>query len=333
MVFSAWQPRYAAYRIATFPVRVDDDGKVPSIRGWQVIGLPGSAKLAQTKDADAFGFCPGSRSNLTILDIDTSNERVLADAVAQYGSTPIIVRSGSGNYQAWYRWDGEKRRIRPVADKPIDVLGGGFVVAPPSRDIKSNYEFIEGSLDDLNRLPRLRNLPPSNKLETHWPAPLPKERIEKGTRNKNLWEHCMREAHHCDDFDALLDVALTANANFLPPLTEDEVAKVAKSAWSYTERGENRFGRPGVFFDTEEANHLITSDPDLYLLLSFLRANNQPSSTFMVANGLAPKLRWTRKRLSAVRKRLERTHIKMVRRPSTASGPARYRWRSKGGQN
>ncbi len=333
MVFRAWQPRYAAYRIATFPVRVDDDGKVPAIRGWQRIGLPGSAKLAKTKDADAFGFCPGSRSRLTILDVDTSNECVLTDALARHGSTPIIVRSSSGNYQAWYRWEGEKRLIRPDPDKPIDILGSGFVVAPPSRGIKSNYEFIEGDLDDLDRLPSLRNLPPGNKRETHSPTPTQKERIEKGTRNDNLWRHLMRTAHYCDDFDALLDVAHTANADFLPPLPEDEVMKVAKSAWGYTERGENRFGRPGVFFEVEEANRLITWDQDLFVLLSFLRANNGPSSTFMVANGLTDRLGWTRKRLSAVRKRLVGTHIKMVRPPSAVNGPALYRWRSKGGQN
>src|SRR5262249_50062481 len=140
-------------------------------------------------------------------------------------------------------------------------------------------------------------------------------------------------AHYCDDFDALLDVAHTANADFLPPLTEDEVLKVAKSAWDYTQRGENRFGRPGVFFDAEEANRLITSDADLFLLLAFLRANNGPESTFWVANGLAKRFGWGSKRLAATRRRLETTHIRMVRRPSTASGPALYRWRSKGGQN
>jgi len=333
MVFSAWQPRYAAYRIATFPVRVDAGGKVPAIRGWRQIGLPGSAKLARTKDADAFGFCPGKHSRLTILDVDTGNERVLADALARHGSTPIIVRSGSGNYQAWYRWDGEERLIRPDPEKPIDILGSGFVVAPPSRGIKSNYEFIEGGLDDLDRLPRLRDLPPSNKRETHSPAPLQKERIEKGARNEHLWRHCMRAAHYCDDYDALLDVAHTANADFLPPLTDDEVVKVAKSAWGYAERGDNWFGRHGVFFSTEEANRLIASDQDLFILLAFLRANNGPASTFWVANGLAKKFGWGLKRFAATRRRLETTHIRMVRRPSTASGPAQYCWRAKGGQN
>ena len=45
MPFRDWQPRYAAHGIATFPVRVGHDGKVPAIRGWQRVGLPGSAKL------------------------------------------------------------------------------------------------------------------------------------------------------------------------------------------------------------------------------------------------------------------------------------------------
>ena len=159
MPFRDWQPRYAAHGIATFPVRVGDDGKVPAIRGWQRVGLPGSATLAQRfADADAFGFCAGQRSGLTILDVDTNDERTLVDALDHHGHTQIIVRSGSGNYQAWYRWNGEKRQIRPKSEKPIDILGGGFVVAPPSRGINSNYQFIQGSLDNLDRLPVLRGI-------------------------------------------------------------------------------------------------------------------------------------------------------------------------------
>jgi hypothetical protein len=65
------------------------------------------------------------------------------------------------------------------------------------------------------------------------------ERIREGGRNTNLWEHCMRAAHHCDNFNAFLDVACTQNTKFLTPLADDEVVKVAKSAWGYTERDEN----------------------------------------------------------------------------------------------
>jgi hypothetical protein len=139
----------------------------------------------------------------------------------------------------------------------------------------------------------------------------------------------MRAAHRCDDFEALLDVARTRNDEFLPSLPDGEVVKIANSAWGYTERGENRFGRHGVFFDTEEANHLIASDQDALLLLVLLRVNNLPGKTFSAANGLAKILRWSRKRFAATRKRLEETHIEMVQKPSTFTGPALYRWRSR----
>jgi hypothetical protein len=279
MPFREWQPLYAAHGIATFPVRVEDDGKVPAIRGWQRVGLQGSATLAQQfADADAFGFCPGQRSGLTILDVDTNDERALADALDRHGHTPIIIRSGSGNYQAWYRWHGEKRQIRPDPEKPIDILGSGFVVAPPSRGINSNYQFIQGGLEDLDRLPVLRGIEIAPSPRS--PASMADEAVTEG-RNNTLWRHCMRSARHCDDLDSLLDVARTRNQDFSPPLPDAEVVKIANSAWNHTQRGDNWFGRPGVFFDAQEAINLIRSDPDAFLLLSFLRANNAPTRTFM----------------------------------------------------
>jgi hypothetical protein len=327
--FRDWQPRYADHRIATFPVRVSSDGKVPAIRGWQSVGLPGSSKLAQKfAGADAFGFCPGRRSGLTILDIDTPDEMVLADALDRHGSTPVIVRSGSGNYQAWYRNNGEKRRIRrDDHNQPIDILGSGFVVAPPSRGIGADYQFIRGGLDDLDCLPIMRNIeiaPPPLSPD----LPLVKTFAE-GKRNEALFEHCMRSGHSCDDLERLLDVARTRNAEYLPPLPETEVLKIAKSAWGYTERGENRIGQTGVWFPASEANSLIAADQDAFILLIYLKANNGPNSAFIAANGLAETFGWTRKRLARARKRLEGTYLRMVKSPNTSTGPALYRWRSR----
>ena len=322
-LFAEWQPRYAEHGIATFPVRE----KRPAVRGYLKLGSATSARLAEKfSDAEAIGFALGKRSKITVLDVDTPDERVLADALDQHGQTPVIVRSGSGNFHAWYRWNREPRKIRSFAEKPVDILGGGFVVAPPSRGTKSNYQFIEGSLDDLDSLPILRDVeiatPPRS------PASTPFEVVTEGRRNRMLWEHCMRSARFCDDFDALLDVARTHNQAFVPSLSDDEVSKVARSAWSYTQRGENRFGRPGVFFDAEEANRLIASDQDAFILVAFLRLNNGPESAFMVANKLADKFGWTRKRLAHARRRLEETDIQMVIAPSTYTGPAKYRWRA-----
>jgi hypothetical protein len=326
--FAEWQPHYAEYGIPTFPVRE----KRPAVRGYLKIGSVASARLAEKfPDADAIGFALGTRSNITVLDVDTPNERILADALDYHGRTPIIVRSGSGNHQCWYRWNGEPRRIRPFEEKPIDLLGGGFVVAPPSRGTKSNYQFIEGGLDDLDCLPVLRGIeiatPPLS------PASIPDEDVTEGHRNASLWRHCMQSAHYCDDFDAVFDVALTRNAEFLPPLPDSEVVKVATSAWKYTERGENRMGCPGVWFPASEATRLIRNDPDAFLLLSYLRANNAPTRTFMIANGLERNLPLTRKRLAAARQRLTGPYVRLVKRPSRQGGAALYRWKSKGGQN
>jgi hypothetical protein len=271
-----WQPLYAAHGIATFPVVVGPGGKKPLVSNYARFGLRASTEISQKfPHATAIGFMAGKHSRLTVLDVDSPDERVLAAALDQHGRTPIVVRTGSGNRQAWYRHNGEERLIRPEPDRPIDILGGGFVVAPPSHGTKSNYQFIEGGLDDLDRLPVLNGLPQGIRREDPATSAAIAPSITEG-RNDALFKHCMRNAHRCDDFHALLDVARTCNDEFCPPLEDDEVAKVATSAWGYTERGDNRFGRPGVFFDARQADELIRNDPDLYLLLSFLRANNRP---------------------------------------------------------
>src|SRR5262249_12013895 len=108
-IFSKWQPHYAEKRIATFPV---DDNKKPQIRRWNRLGLSGSARLAQRfTEANGIGFQVGPRSQITVLDIDTDNERIVADALSEHGETPFLVRTGGG-YHAYYRYSGEHRRVR-----------------------------------------------------------------------------------------------------------------------------------------------------------------------------------------------------------------------------
>jgi hypothetical protein len=80
-LFSRWQPHYAAHNIATFPVLITEEAKRPANYGK--VGLPGSAELAskrQFSDTDAFGFMTGPRSKITVLDVDTSDEKILASA-------------------------------------------------------------------------------------------------------------------------------------------------------------------------------------------------------------------------------------------------------------
>lgn len=130
-VFQKWQPVYAERGIATFPVR--EAAKRPAVRNYSRIvsprAPPSPRGLVQPR---CWASCVASRNRITVLDVDSKDERILADALDHHGKTPVIVRTGSGKHHAWYRHDGERRRIRPWRGLPIDLLGGGFVVAPPS---------------------------------------------------------------------------------------------------------------------------------------------------------------------------------------------------------
>ena len=205
-VFAQWQPRYAEHRLPTFPV--DGESKKPAVKGYLRVGLPGSQQLALKFGAiDAFGIAVGSRNRITVLDVDTPDERVLADAMSRVGPSPFIVRSGSGNFQAWYKHNGEQRRIRPVANEPIDILGDGFVVAPPSRGAKGTYEIVQGTLDDLDRLPPMRNM----ESRAYGDPGARGGHIPKGRRNNSLLTEALRHVRHADDFDSLVDVMRARN--------------------------------------------------------------------------------------------------------------------------
>jgi hypothetical protein len=320
--FSEYQAVYAERGIATIPCGL---AKQPLVSRPQKFGRKASAEIVpKFSDAPAIGYYAGRRNGITVLDVDTTDESVLADALDRHGDTPIIIRSASGKFHAPYRHNGEARKIRPWDGLPIDLLGAGLCIAPPSVVAKGAYEIIEGQLDDLDRLPIMRGL--DEQLYADSVGPRPQMRQGDG-RNRHLWERLMREAHSVDDYAQLLDRAETLNAEFGEPMQHAEVARIAVSAWGYTERGVNRFGQHGAWFPTDEANDLIKNEPDAFLLLALLRANQKGDATFMVANGIAETFGWKRERLAAARKRLLNLgYFKQVRAASSKHGPALYRW-------
>ncbi|ANM10379.1 MULTISPECIES: bifunctional DNA primase/polymerase [unclassified Rhizobium] len=248
--FAEWQPQYAARGISSFPVTVDDKRKKPAVKGYLKIGLPTSSQLALRFLAhEALGIAC-KRNRLTVLDVDTTDERELADGLARHGTTPFIVRSGSGHFQAWYRNGGEGRRIRPDPARPVDILGDGYVVAPPSVGARGRYEIIQGSLDDLDRLPAMLRVEPQHR-------PIPRrgeanadlsERVDKASRrldgmrqgdgrNNSLFTRAMRQAHQAATKEELIQMVSQANTQFAEPLPPDEVLSVSHSAWKYKEAG------------------------------------------------------------------------------------------------
>ena len=287
-VFQTSQAQYAAHRIATFPVGMN---KHPAVRGYPRIGLRASRELAgKFVEAAALGFMCGERSGITVLDVDTTDEQVLADALGRHGATPIVVRTASGKWHAWYRHSNERRRIRPWGgDLPIDLLGtGGFVIAPPSATQRGRYEFIQGSLDDVASLPSMRGLGAS--LYRSKVTVVPDDAliapdtvaedepslavVSEGRRNDTLFGHCMRHAHHCDDRDAMLEMARIFNERCVPPLQDGEVIEIVDSARRYTARGENRFGMTGSWLPTQTVREMV-ADPYLCTLVNFLQAENR----------------------------------------------------------
>jgi hypothetical protein len=225
-LFARWQPRYAEAGIATFPVR----DKRPAVRGYLNASVRASRQFAlKFPDEDAFGLAC-RRSGITVLDVDAPDEHLLRNALDEFGPTPIVIRSGSGNFQAWYRHNGERRQIRPNPSRPIDILGDGFVVAPPSQLSKGAYEFICGSLSDIAKLPIMRGVVkplPSILTVAAYDAKL----VPVGQRNDALWRACMEKARSCQSVEELEASAFEMNRSVLvDPLPDSEVMRVVKSA-------------------------------------------------------------------------------------------------------
>jgi hypothetical protein len=303
--------------------------KTPLVKNPQKFGRGASTEIANKfSDASAFGYYCGKRNGITVLDVDTTDERVLSDAMNRHGQTPIVVRSGSGKFHALYRHNNERRSVRAWEGLPIDLLGAGLAIAPPSLVAKGEYQIIQGHLDDLDRLPIMRDLD-ARLYAANTSGPRPQKQGEG--RNNDLWRRLMKEAHHVDDFESLLDCAETLNQEFVEPMQQAEVSKIATSAWGYAERGENLFGRHGSILALDEIDRLV-DDPYALSLLNWLKAHHKPDNTFMVADGLGELLGWPRRRLPEARQSLlRRGYLKLVRGASQ-HGPALYRCRPKRGE-
>jgi hypothetical protein len=295
--FAWWQPRYAKHGIATFPLKPAQ--KTPAIRGYQKVGIRGSAALAQKMPhADTFGFCLGQRSNITVLDVDTPDERVLADELDRYGPTPFIVQSGSGNWQAWYRHNGERRQIRPDPKRPVDILGDGFVVAPQSRGAKGYYRIIEGRLDDLDRLPVMRAANDAAPLSR-----LPALREGDG-RNNALFNRARHLALQAQSEEELMTMVSQANCQFDESLPLNEVQSVSRSAWNYKQQGRLMVSGcepTAVVFQSDL--QVLWRSPDAVMLLIRLRhthawRNGEP---FPLASAMAESMGWDIRRFRRAR--------------------------------
>lgn len=325
-VFGEFQREYAERGLPTFPVLIADGGKTkrPGVKHYERVGLKGSQQLAlKFRNTNALGCVAGRRTRLTIIDIDARGakaERLMGEAQRLYGRSRFIVRTGRGGLHAYYRWSGEGRKIRPAATQPIDILGGGLIVLPPSLGAERPYEIIEGHLDDLTALTKIE----------HAPTPTPEpptgterlHHVQHGERDKTIWPYVARMAHQAHSLDNLIEIAMGLNGMMQEPLTHTEIADKCKHWWKKTLDGKNHFGIGGfVITDHAVIDGLMMTDPDAFTLLLFLQRRHW-GRKFTLANetsDLMPGGGWRRKRFAAARTRLIETgHLEVV-------SPARMR--------
>ena len=329
--FQDWQADYAAHGIATFPVKfiARPNGKFdkkPMVSRYERFGIRGSSQIARKyPDASAFGFVAGRRNGVTVGDVDEIGEKPLQRFLDRHGSTPVISRTASGKHHAWYRYNGERRVIRPEPRLNVDILGGGVVVAPPSRGAGGEYQFIAGNLDDLDRLPVMQNVP----VEA-WDNSRLVAEVKQGQRNNKLFVMCLDAARHCDDFEALCDVATTRNSEFFPPLEDDEVMRTAASAWKYETEGRNYIGGMRAVFCEADVLPLM-ADPHVGMLVVWAKARFKPDSQFWIADGLAETFGWSLRQLREARRRAIKMGLFILIRPGSGfGGPGLYRWGLRG---
>jgi hypothetical protein len=221
----------------------------------------------------------------------------------------------------WYGHRGEARKIR--VDTCIDLLGGGLVLAPPSR-LGQGYSFLTGGLEDVSRLPALANAAVPG-------TPTSSRRIEHGHRNNTLFEHLMREVKHVDDQAALMDVARTfSDERFAEPLADAELIRTVSSVWGYEARGKNRFGEsPTVNLSRDIVLHHATRNPDAFALYALLQAQHKGlREEFSITKGMAKAIGWTAPRLKGARDYLIEARLITRTHPGGRGprDPANYRF-------
>jgi hypothetical protein len=162
---------------------------------------------------------PSRHGRIAVLDIDSTDRGVLKEALHRHGEARVIVQTASGKYHAYYQYGGERRHIRPWGnDLPIDVLGKasnnhGLVYLPPSLFGTGEYVVEQGRIEDLRRLTPIVGLDDIKpiQIENEHPRESGAKKIKLGNRNNWLLRQCLEAAHHCDNLDALIDIARTRN--------------------------------------------------------------------------------------------------------------------------
>jgi len=275
---------YNELGLNVLPIKIGD--KKPSIKWACFQDKRQSAKTIKKLESQFsegnIALLTGKVSKVTVVDDDNSGMS-LKELFMMFGRTPYVVKTPSGGWHLYYRYNGEgcKQRVNGL---PIDIRGqGGYVVAPPSFNPKygRSYEVVRGVLSDLASLPAM------NEGAVTAPAQTPShtvtcEGIKEGGRNEALFYYLKSIALDVESEEDLLEMAHTFNKEqCVPALADDEVVSTAKKVWQYKQ--EHRLinkGEGGVFISKKDIEELGSS---VLHLLAFLKMHHKVGDTFPVS--------------------------------------------------
>jgi hypothetical protein len=345
MTMAAFQDMAHAWAAAGItPLPFAPNGKKPMVKRPDRFGQRAALSLVPKFPTANLGFLAGRHNGVTVVDIDSTKDCELNYVLETCGDSPLIVQTPRDGWHVYYSHHGEGRHIKPDNDHPIDTLGDGPVVAPPStKPDGRRYRWLRGGLADLRNLPTmragaLRKLVPAF---VEKPPPIGGEdtaTICNGQRNCKLFKLICMFAWEAKSTDDLEEQALKANVAFCdPPLSDAEVRGRVRSAWKYKMDG--RLMAPGgqscfLLPSAQTKRLLAEGELDVVAVLNLVRQahGHQPDKPFAMSPEAMARAgcigRWDEKHY---RRAIKRTcDLGILERISQGgrgpNDPARYRF-------
>jgi len=193
-----------------------------------------------------WGMATGALSGFAVLDIDIrpdqgkDGDAVLRQLETMHGALPdtMQVLTPSGGRHLWFRTNGQA--IQSGTDKlgsGLDIKAeGGYVIIPPSA-INGRFYTIEASSDPADvgfaEMPAWLVTLLTAKRERPLSAPQADGAITAGSRNARLASLAGTMRRRGMTAESIGAALLTENAKCIPPLSDDEVRKIAASVGRY----------------------------------------------------------------------------------------------------
>lgn len=274
------------------------DGKRPSeyrfMRYSERIASETTLRRWERDKPDAnVGILAGAISGLTVVDIDTKAvteaeaPALIELALSEFGEPRVVAATPSGGQHFYYQHNGERGRNK-LHGLPIDIRGEGLalVVAPPSRRPHAGvYRFIQGGIDDLDRLhPAKPGSIPEQHLRRHQSLQTGKEwaAMHDGDGRNDAFLKKALYLISAHGPDRGRELALAANLEFAEPLSIVEAEKTIASAAKMEASGRNFFLRPALPIPYDELKVLQPHAP-AFVLWTVILENHFDRAEFALA--------------------------------------------------